>query len=64
MRKIISSCLGVKINLDKKKITTHILKSIIKSNKFEREFNQKFKNNFVNNVKKIHKYYLNYFKMN
>ena len=64
VRKIISECLEVKIQITKKKINTHILKSIIKSNKFEKIFNFKFTNNFVKNIKKIHNYYSNHFKIN
>lgn len=64
VRKIISECLNSKIHYNKKKVSTHIIKSIIKSNKFEKIFNIKFENNFVKNIRGIHKYYQNYFKIN
>ena len=64
VRKLISECLDIKICLNKKKINTHIFKSIIKPNKFEKIFNFKFTNNFSENVKKIHHYYSNHFKIN
>jgi nucleoside-diphosphate-sugar epimerase len=57
VHKIVAECLNIKIFVKKKKISTHILKSIIKSNKFEKDFNFKFTNNFASNIKKIYKYY-------
>lgn len=60
VRKIISECLNIKICLNKKEINTNILKSIIKSNKFEKIFNFKFTDNFTKNIKKIHNYYINH----
>lgn len=57
VRKIVAKCLNTKILFKKKKINTHISKSIIKSDKFEKDFNFNFPNNFVLNIKKIYKYY-------
>ena len=61
IKKILSKKLGFKIYSKKKIIKTHILKSIIKSKKFEKDFNFKFENKFLKRLVNLRNYYKNFY---
>ncbi len=57
IKKLLFKKLNLKINLKKKKFKTHIIRSIINSNKFEKDFNFKFEKIFLKRLIYLKNYY-------